>query len=236
MSAKGTLWLIPAPLGDEANPWLIEEERRAVIGLQHFVVEAPKTARKHLKALGVTTPIRELSLETLDEHTPLDNISGLLAPLLNGQDMGLISEAGCPAVADPGAVLVALAHEHNITVRPLIGPCSILLALMASGANGQRFTFYGYLPADHTERVNTLKKLEKTSQQNNETQIFIETPYRNMALLQDALNCLNKETRLCVASNLTMSNELILSKKIKNWPKNLPDFHKQPCLFVLHHQ
>ncbi len=236
MNTTGTLWLIPAPLSDEATPWLLESERKAVIGLQHFVVEAPKTARKHLKALGVSTPIRELFLYTLDEHTPSDNISDLLTPLLNGQDMGLISEAGCPAVADPGAALVALAHKHDITVRPLVGPCSILLALMASGANGQRFTFCGYLPAERTERINTLKKLEKTSLQNDESQIFIETPYRNMALLQDALNCLNGQTRLCIASNLTAPSELILSKKIKDWPKSIPDIHKQPCIFVLHHQ
>ena len=236
MSAKGTLWLIPAPLGDETKPWLLEEERLAVVGLQHFVVEAPKTARKHLKALGVETPIRELSLETLDEHTKFDELSLLLEPLLNGLDMGLISEAGCPAVADPGAALVALAHRHDIVVRPLVGACSILLALMASGANGQRFTFCGYLPAERTERLNALKKLEKTSQQNDETQIFIETPYRNMALLQDALNCLNGQSRLCVASNLTLSNELIISKKVKDWPKDIPDLHKQPCIFVLHHQ
>lgn len=234
MNKVGTLWLIPTPLGDEATPWLVEHERLALIDIKHFVVEAEKTARKHLKALGVSTPIRELSLNTLNEHSKEIELSDLIAPLLEGNDVGLISEAGCPAVADPGANLVALAHQHNIPVKPLIGPSSILLALMASGANGQRFTFNGYLPTDKQERIQKLKDLEKLSSINDETQIFIETPYRNKQLIEDALHALKSHTRFCVAANLTLPSQTIISKPVGQWGKNIPDLHKQPCIFILH--
>ena len=236
MKQQGTLWLIPTPLGDEKTPWLLEQDRLTIIAIQHFVVEAEKTARKHLKALGITTPLRELSLSTLNEHSKEENLSDLIKPLLAGQDVGLISEAGCPAVADPGANLVALAHRHNIVVRPLIGPSSILLALMASGANGQHFSFHGYLPTDKQQRITALKNLEKRSFENNETQIFIETPYRNTQLIEDALTTLKPHTRFCVAANLTLPNEAIISCPVNQWPKVLPERHKQPCVFVLHHQ
>ena len=236
MKQQGTLWLIPTPLGDEQTPWLLEQDRLTIIAIQHFVVEAEKTARKHLKALGVTTPLRELSLNTLNEHSKEENLSELIKPLLAGQDVGLISEAGCPAIADPGANLVALAHRHNIVVRPLIGPSSILLALMASGANGQHFSFHGYLPADKQQRIVALKNLEKRSFENNETQIFIETPYRNMQLIEDALATLKPHTRFCVAANLTLPDEVIISSPVSQWPAVLPERHKQPCVFVLHHK
>ena len=236
MNQKGTLWLIPTPLGDENVSWLLEPDRLAIIPIQHFVVEAEKTARKHLKALGVTTPLRELSLTTLNEHSKEIELSELIKPLLAGYDIGLLSEAGCPAIADPGANLVALAHEHDITVRPLIGPSSILLALMASGANGQRFTFNGYLPTDKQERIETLKQLEKTAFERDETQIFIETPYRNKQLIEDALSVLKPHSRFCVAANLTLPTQIIVSKHIRQWPKTIPDLHKQPCVFILHHK
>lgn len=229
----GTLYLIPAPLGDESIAWLPEGERAKVIHITHFVVEAEKTARKHLKALGVTTPIRELIMGTLNEHTKPAEVSALLAPLLAGMDVGLISEAGCPAVADPGAQLVALAHEKNIRIEPLIGPSSILLALMASGANGQCFTFHGYLPVDAAEKAVVLKKLEQRSSQYNETQIFIETPYRNNGLIQQIKEVLSPQTRLAVACDLTLPTQTIVSKKLKDW-NNPPDFHKRPAIFVLH--
>ena len=230
----GTLFLIPAPLGDESIAWLPASEATKVLHIRHFVVEAEKTARKHLKALGVTTPIRELAMNTLNEHTKPADVAALLAPLLAGEDVGLISEAGCPAVADPGAQLVALAHERGIRVAPLIGPSSILLALMASGANGQCFAFHGYLPVDATEKAKVVKELEQRSRQRNETQVFIETPYRNNALLQQLRETLAPSTRLAVACDLTLPTETIVSRLVKDWPHDAPDFHKRPAIFILH--
>lgn len=231
---SGTLFLIPAPLGDESIPWLPEGERAKIIHIGHFVVEAEKTARKHLKALGVTTPIRELSMGTLNEHTKEADVAALLAPLEAGHDVGLISEAGCPAVADPGAQLVALAHKHSIRVEPLIGPSSILLALMASGANGQCFAFHGYLPVDAAEKAKQVKELEQRSRKHNETQLFIETPYRNNALLQQLRETLAPSTRLAVACDLTLPTQTIVSHRVQDWPQNPPDLHKRPAIFVIH--
>ncbi len=229
-----TLFLIPAPLGDENRAWLPEADRLSVLHLRHFVVEAEKTARRHLKALGVSTPIRELSMATLNEHTPENEVAALLEPLLAGHDVGLISEAGCPAVADPGAQLVALAHRKGIAVMPLIGPSSILLALMASGANGQCFSFRGYLPVDPAERSKTLKQLEERSRRENETQLFIETPYRNNAMLAHLLETLAPGTRLAVACDLTLPSQQIVSHRVSDWPKERPDLHKRPAIFVIH--
>lgn len=230
----GTLFLIPAPLGDESIAWLPAAEAAKVLHIRHFVVEAEKTARKHLKALGVSTPIRELAMNTLNEHTKPADVAALLAPLLAGEDVGLISEAGCPAVADPGAQLVALAHERGIRVAPLIGPSSILLALMASGANGQCFAFHGYLPVDAAEKAKRMKELEQRSRQHNETQVFIETPYRNNALLQQLRETLAPTTRLAVACDLTLPTETIVSRLVRDWPQDAPDLHKRPAIFILH--
>lgn len=231
---SGTLFLIPAPLGDESIAWLPEAERAKVLHLTRFVVEAEKTARKHLKALGVSAPIRELAMSTLNEHTPAANVAALLQPLLDGHDLGLISEAGCPAVADPGAQLVALAHERGLRVEPLIGPSSILLALMASGANGQCFAFHGYLPVDAADKAKIVKELELRSRQRNETQVFIETPYRNNALLQQLRDTLSPATRLAVACDLTLPSQTIVSRRVKDWPKDAPDLHKRPAIFIIH--
>lgn len=231
---SGTLFLIPAPLGDESIAWLPETERAKVLHLTRFVVEAEKTARKHLKALGVSAPIRELAMSTLNEHTPAADVAALLQPLLDGHDLGLISEAGCPAVADPGAQLVALAHERCLRVEPLIGPSSILLALMASGANGQCFAFHGYLPVDAADKAKIVKELELRSRQRNETQVFIETPYRNNALLQQLRDTLSPATRLAVACDLTLPSQTIVSRRVKDWPKDAPDLHKRPAIFIIH--
>ncbi|MCP1291876.1 SAM-dependent methyltransferase [Chromobacterium sp. S0633] len=231
---SGTLFLIPAPLGDESIAWLPEAERAKVLHLTRFVVEAEKTARKHLKALGVSAPIRELAMSTLNEHTPATDVAALLQPLLDGHDLGLISEAGCPAVADPGAQLVALAHERGLRVEPLIGPSSILLALMASGANGQCFAFHGYLPVDAADKAKIVKELELRSRQRNETQVFIETPYRNNALLQQLRDTLSPATRLAVACDLTLPSQTIVSRRVKDWPKDAPDLHKRPAIFIIH--
>lgn len=230
------LYLIPTPLGAADTPCLLPHEQQSIIHLTDFVVEAEKTARAHLKHLGINTPIRELNLQTLNEHTPPEALPELLNPLKEGRSMGILSEAGCPAVADPGANLVALAHAQGFEVRPLVGPSSILLALMASGANGQNFAFKGYLPTDKSERIHALKTLEQHSHQHQETQIFIETPYRNHTLLADALNTLRPDTRLCAACDLTLPSQTIISKTIADWHKltELPDLKKRPTIFVMH--
>ncbi|KPN72601.1 SAM-dependent methyltransferase [Neisseria sp. 83E34] len=230
------LYLIPTPLGAHDTPCLLPHEQQQITGLTDFVVEAEKTARAHLKHLGIKTPIRELNLQTLNEHTSSEALPDLLKPLTEGRSMGILSEAGCPAVADPGSNLVALAHAHGFEVRPLVGPSSILLALMASGTNGQSFAFKGYLPTDKTERIHALKTLEQHSRRHRETQIFIETPYRNDALLTDALTNLHPATRFCVACDLTLPSQIIISKTIADWRKlgTLPDLKKRPTIFVLH--
>lgn len=230
------LYLIPTPLGAPDTPCLLPQEQAQITGLTDFVVEAEKTARAHLKHLGITTPIRELNLQTLNEHTDLKTLPELLKPLQEGRSMGILSEAGCPAVADPGANLVALAHRHGYEVRPLVGPSSLLLALMASGANGQNFAFKGYLPSEKSERIAALKSLEQRSRQQNETQLFIETPYRNDALLADALETLYPETRLCTATDLTLPTQEIISQTVAAWRKSktLPNLKKRPTIFVLH--
>ena len=230
------LYLIPTPLGAPDTPCLLPHEQAQITGLTDFVVEAEKTARAHLKHLGIMTPIRELNLQTLNEHTDLKTLPELLKPLQEGRSMGILSEAGCPAVADPGANLVALVHRHGYEVRPLVGPSSLLLALMASGANGQNFAFKGYLPSEKSERIAALKSLEQRSRQQNETQLFIETPYRNDALLADALETLHPETRLCTAIDLTLPTQEIISQTVAAWRKSktLPNLKKRPTIFVLH--
>lgn len=230
-----TLYLIPVPLADAAAPALLPQEHALIRHLTDFVVEAEKTARAHLKQMGTALPIRELNLSTLNEHTPPGQVGRLLQPLREGRDMGLLSEAGCPAVADPGAALVALAHREGHAVHPLVGPSSILLALMASGANGQRFAFHGYLPADREGRIGSLKDLQQRSRRLAETQIFIETPYRNDALLADALAHLDGDTLLCAACSLTAPDQEIHSRRISGWRalERLPSLHKRPAVFVL---
>lgn len=231
----GTLYLIPVTLGDDLvdkalPPDVVTLARR----LDTFVVENEKTARRFLGAIKTAKPVRELTLLTLNEHTTEKELPALLAPLLAGQDVGLMSEAGCPGIADPGAQLAALAHRKGIRVAPLVGPSSILLALMASGLDGQRFTFLGYLPSEKATRVQKLREIEQLSRKNRETQIFIETPYRNQHLLQDILANCHAETRLCVASNISLETESIRSQRVADWNKApLPDLHKQLTVFLL---
>lgn len=229
-----TLYLIPTPLGTAATPSLLPHERALLHNISDFVVEAEKTARAHLKHLDLANPIQQLKLATLNEHTKPSDIAALLQPLHEGRHLGLMSEAGCPAVADPGAKLVALAHQHNYTVHPLIGPSSIMLALMGSGANGQSFAFHGYLPADKTGRIEQLRALEQQSGRARQSQIFIETPYRNHALLDDALTHLAPNTLLCTASDLTLPTQSIISRPIHQWRQHTPpNLHKRPTVFVL---
>jgi 16S rRNA (cytidine1402-2'-O)-methyltransferase len=231
----GTLYLLPVTLGDDRLTHALPAD---VIGLAQrldtFVVENEKTARRFLGLIKTIKPVRELEMLLLNEHTDEKALPALLAPLLAGKDVGLMSEAGCPGIADPGARLAELAHRKGIRVVPLVGPSSILLGLMASGFNGQRFAFLGYLPSDKAERIKALKALEQTSQRLGETQIFIETPYRNQHMLEDILAHCQAQTRLCIASNVSLEQELIISRPIAEWRKStLPDLHKQPTVFLL---
>lgn len=232
---SGTLYLIPVPLGPAApSTCLTSDVLERIRPLKHFVVEQAKTARAFLKAVGTDTPLQELQLAELNEHTRHDALDALLAPLRAGHDLGLLSEAGCPAVADPGANLVALAQQENIRVAPLIGPSSLLLALMASGLNGQRFAFQGYLPAKEAERSKALRDLESESRKKQQTQLFIETPYRNRQMFDAALNTCQPGTRLCVATDLTLAGETIRTCTIAQWKKQTPpDIERRPTVFLL---
>jgi len=231
----GTLYLVPAPLGDGDISWVIPEQVKACIErLTYFVVEHPKTARKFLKQLDCLVPLQDIKMQVLDEHTPPADILSLLEPLLAGNDVGLLSEAGCPAVADPGAGLVRMAHQKGIKVVPYVGPSSILLALMASGLNGQQFAFNGYLSIKHEARISQILALEKLSMVQDQTQIFIETPYRNQKLLALLLETCKDSSELCVACDITGAGEYIETKTVKAWKHALPDINKRPAIFLLH--
>ena len=231
----GTLYLIPVPLGPTAPQDSLPANVLATVRpLTHFVVEQAKTARAFLKAAGTDTLLQELQLEELNEHTKSDALDRLLAPLRSGHDVGLLSEAGCPAVADPGANLVALAQQENIRVVPLIGPSSLLLALMASGLNGQRFAFLGYLPAKEAERTKALRDLESDSRKHKQTQLFIETPYRNKAMFEGILQTCSPTTRLTVATDLTLPSESVVTLTIAQWKKKTPpEIERRPTVFLL---
>ncbi|MCG9077875.1 SAM-dependent methyltransferase [Laribacter hongkongensis] len=230
-----TLFLIPAPLGDlPPDNWVIPAQRERIRHLTRFVVEASKTARKHLKQLELDTPLQVLELAELNEHTAEAELEALLAPLLAGHDVGLLSEAGCPAVADPGANLVRLAHRYGITVEPLVGPSSILLALMGSGSQGQRFAFNGYLPVPEAERIAAIRRLEKHSRDEDSAELFIETPYRNPQLLDTLRATLAPSTWLTVACDLTLPTQSIISRPVVDWRGDSADYKKRPAIFVLH--
>jgi 16S rRNA (cytidine1402-2'-O)-methyltransferase len=215
---SGTLYLIPVPLGPVSPDSCLPPDTLAVARrLDHFVVERAKTARAHLKAMGHPQPIQVLQIEELNEHTPAAAIPPLLAPLKAGHDVGLLSEAGCPAVADPGAALVMAAHRNNIPVVPLIGPSSILLALMASGLGGQRFAFHGYLPAKEPERSQKIRELESIARRDRATQLFIETPYRSVALMDALSATLSPGTFISVGADLSLPSQLIQTRSAKNW-------------------
>lgn len=210
-----------------------EETRRIAAGLDTYIVERAKTARAFLKRLGTRLPLQEICLLELNEHTHAHDLPRLLEPLLNGEDVGLLSEAGCPAVADPGAKLVRLAHTHGIRVRPLVGPSAILLTLMGSGLTGQRFAFHGYLPAKPSARAKALRLLERRAESNDETQLFIETPYRSQALLVAVLDYCQEDTWLSVACDLTLASETLLTKTIAQWRESAVELKGLPCVFAL---
>lgn len=231
----GTLYLLPVALGD--TPWhfvMPAATREIACRLQQFIAENAKSARASLKWLAHPMPLRELHIAQIPERLDPTTIDGLVAPLLAGHDVGLLSEAGCPAVADPGALIVRRAHEIGVTVKPLVGPSSLLLGLMASGLDGQCFAFHGYLPNREPERTRTIGQLEKESLAKRQTQLFIETPYRNQALFDALLGACRPATRLCIACDLTTETEYIRTKTITEWRRQeKPVLEKRPALFLL---
>ncbi|CAM8629394.1 MAG: SAM-dependent methyltransferase [Burkholderiaceae bacterium] len=240
---NGTLYLIPNALGEGALDAVIPDPVRArTASLQYFIAENAKSARAFLKLVGTTHPLRQSLQETpiseLNVNTPAEQLPALLTPLLQGHDVGLLSEAGVPAVADPGADLVRLAHRENITVKPLVGPSSLLLALMASGLNGQSFAFHGYLPTDADARAARLRQLEQRSRQERQTQMFIETPYRNEAMLQAMAASCASTTLICIATDLTLDTELVRTTSAQQWQNEIaagkmPAFRKRPTVFLM---
>src|SRR6201996_1382617 len=230
---NGTLFLIPVPLADEAaaksfTPYLID----TINHIKEYIVENEKTARRFLKEAGLKTPQSELVIHDYGKYNR-DSLKAFFTGLTAGKDVGLMSEAGCPGIADPGADIVAEAHKRGIKVVPLVGPSSILLALMASGFNGQSFTFHGYLPIDKVERAKKIKELESLASRFNQTQLFIETPFRNNQMLEEILRSCTAKTRLCIACNLTAEDEFVQTKTIAEWKQKVPDLHKTPTIFLL---
>ncbi|HWS75551.1 MAG TPA: SAM-dependent methyltransferase [Quisquiliibacterium sp.] len=231
----GTLFLIPTPLGQDEDPLRVLPPAtvEAAIGLDLFVAEHARSARAVLSRLPMRRALQEITIRELNGHTPPTELPSLLAPLLAGRSAGLLSEAGCPAVADPGAALVALAHRHAVPVRPLVGPSSLLLALMASGMNGQAFSFAGYVPVDSAQRVQRLRELERRSAANGEAVLVIETPYRNQVLFDALLESLDGETRVGVAARLTLSGESTRSKTVAQWRALRPALERTPTVFSI---
>ena len=231
---KGRLFLIPSPLGEgDPHEVLPGGVFQHISHITTFVVEEVRTARRFLSAAGLKGNIDGLTFYELNEHTAAEDAAGYVRLLEEGQDVGLISEAGLPAVADPGSILVAAAHDHDIEVVPLVGPSSLMMALMSSGLNGQSFAFTGYLPVKPQERRVRLQELEKLSRRINQTQIIIETPYRNDSLMADMLATLSPETRLCVAANITQGDAFIRTRTVGQWRKAPVTIGKRPCVFVM---
>lgn len=229
-----TLYLIPTTLGEsDLNAVLPQKNNVITNNIRHFIVEDVRTARRFLRKVDRQFPIDDCTFYELNQHTTPEQIAGYLAPLSKKMDMGVISEAGCPAVADPGADIVKMAQQKDYRVVPLVGPSSILLALMGSGFNGQSFAFVGYLPIDGAERSKALKRLESRAIAENQTQLFIETPYRNMKMLEDILKSCQANTRLCIAADITLETEYIKTKTIAEWKKQLPELSKRPCIFAI---
>ena len=232
---RASLFLIPVALGDTSlREVLPEYNRDVVLQIKHFIVEDVRSARRFLKKMEPSVEIEQLRFYVLNQHTSPAAVSGYLEPLEKGEHVGVISEAGCPAIADPGADVVALAQRKRYPVRPLVGPSSVLLALMASGFNGQNFAFNGYLPIDAQERVPAIKKLESRVYAENQTQLFIETPYRNNKLVEDLVRVCRPSTRLCIASDLTSANEFIRTLPVKAWEGEAPDLSKKPSIFLIY--
>ena len=229
------LYLLPVTLGDTPVETVLPSYNKEVIlGIRHFIVEDVRSARRFLKKVDREIDIDSLTFYTLNKHTSPEDISGYLKPLEAGNPMGVISEAGCPAVADPGADVVAIAQRKNLRVVPLVGPSSIILSVMGSGFNGQSFAFHGYLPIDASERTNTIKKLEGRIYSEHQTQLFIETPYRNNKLAEELIRTCRPSTKLCIASNITCEDEYIHTRPVKEWAGKVPDLSKKPTIFLIY--
>lgn len=230
----GKLYMIPTTLGGEQiNDVIPESVQQLVASLRHFVVEDIKSARRYLRRIDRNFPIDDSVFFELNKRTELKDLGRFLKPTKEGHSIGVISEAGCPGIADPGAELVALAHETGIRVAPLTGPSSILLALMGSGFSGQEFTFHGYLPKDRKERVKRLKDFEADTRRTGHTHIFMDTPFRNMNVLDDLLNELADTTLLCIASNITLPDESVWTMTVENWREKAYDLSKKPTMFLI---
>ncbi len=231
----GKLYLIPTTLGEMNHEDVLPQTiKRSIDFIDYYIVENEKTARKFIKTVQPEKKQPELKLFLLNKHTDITAHQDFIKPLLEGKNVGLMSEAGCPGVADPGAVIVKLAHEKGIQVVPLVGPSSILLAIMASGMNGQSFAFNGYLPIDKSEKKIALRNLEKLSFDKNQSQLFIETPYRNNKFLEDLLEFLQPNTNLCIACDITLPTEFIKTMTINSWKKQKVDLHNRPSIFIIH--
>ena len=234
-SKKGKLYLIPTTLGEcNVEDVLPNAISRTIDFVDYFIVENEKTARKSIKASNPKKIQADLKLFTLNKHTLTSEHNKMIQPCLEGKNVGLMSEAGCPGIADPGAVIVKMAHEKSIQVVPLVGPSSILLALIASGMNGQNFAFNGYIPIDKSDKKSFLKMLENLSIVKNQSQIFMETPYRNNKMFEDILTCLQPNTLICVACDITLPTEFIKTKKVADWKKEIIDLHNRPTIFIIH--
>ena len=231
---NGNLYLIPCPLGEtpplEVLPLLV---KKAIEEIDHYIVEHEKNARRFIKSLVPRKSQSDLHFEIINKFTNTTEIPDMLNPCLEGKDIGVISDAGCPGIADPGAAVVAEAHAKGIKVVPLVGPSSILLAMMASGFNGQNFAFNGYLPIDKKERKTEIKRLERISKEQDQSQLFIETPYRNNQILESLMNTLQPQTQLCVACDITLSSEYIKTQTAEAWKRTKVDLDKRPTLFII---
>ena len=231
--SKGSIYMIPTTLGDSSIDAVIPKDvQQIIIDTKYFIVENIKTTRRFLKRVEREINIDELHFSILNKHTSPSELDSFLTPALDGNNIGIISEAGCPGIADPGSDVVSIAHSKNLNVIPLVGPSSILLALIASGMNGQNFSFNGYLPKERNLRIRKIKELERLAN-SGFTQIFMETPFRNNHLLEDLLKQCSQETNLCIAANITVENEFIYTKKIGDWKRNIPNLNKRPCMFLL---
>lgn len=234
--STGRLFMIPTTLGEsDVDMVLPLTVKKTIDELDEFIVENEKTARAFLKKMNIPTPQSELKLHVLNKHTDNQVFYGFLDSCRNGMDIGVLSEAGCPGVADPGSEIARIAHQENIQVIPLVGPSSILLALMGSGMSGQSFTFHGYLPKDKSTLKSKIKEMEIQSINNSQTQIFIETPYRNIKLLESLLQILNANTKLCIACDLSLAEEFIKTKTVAKWKfSGKQNIHKRPCIFLIY--
>ena len=234
-SKQGKLFLIPISIEQEFNnDFLLEEDKKKLKKIKNFIVENPKTARKALKKLNLDQNLQDLNIIVHSKKSSLESIENYLKPIIAGESIGLLSDSGTPCIADPGALIVSKAHELKIKVIPLVGPSSIILSLMASGFNGQNFCFHGYIPIEENKKVDFLKEIQRNIKVKQETQIFIETPYRNNKLLTDILKIDNESVKLCVATNLTDTDQVIVTKSLREWRQNkIPDLSKKLCVFLL---